>query len=1844
MKTNTKLIWIANKYKNKVMSTLLMSTMVINSASPFVFADVENVENIETIVNTENTETVVNIENTETNENTVLEIPENTENTENIVENETETETTIETENIVENNVENETENNIETETENIVVENPENIEMAGPRMPNENEENIENIWRAGPAEERSANTETENRSAGDSQDVIDRSVELSIVPKDKNTDWSVKTEFLTGEQVYLYATIKTTGTELSMKNAKLKITIPKEKISSKPVFNDITNSTKTETADTNNWYITYTYNELRGGVLTAIPVSYNMKSSTPNDLVTNIKMELIKEDNTLVKSVNLDIINKSDDNVSPIVYSNIYAVKDNTYQGIWNFSTNHDNGKLNLVRHSWYDDRTHTLSWTNSPYFDYTIAIYPNKTSNTSYWNYIPEKVKIEVKIPEGVEMLPKNYCNSRIYDCYSNYIYWWSYDSETRIATYSGSFSDTFATVDSVLKKRYYKSLRLLYPNIEYGVEVDWPKAIITLDPDNPNARILNEQTGAKVKFEYIKKEYDYNDVFAPHNNSSKYFLKTLENNIFEEKFGIYNYDIAENKEVTDITIYTSNYTNNRLETKNSEKIYYENLRVINSDAYEFFKNNPHKIIGIKEDNSEVIISDTGFVLKNPNNINQWFETININDTANEYKKIKIKFDNPAIINKNLWRYGGNDFLSLGFRFKDWEAEKINNYDSIRFFIKWDFSNDKSWIRYSSFSFYKYPSPYVNYNINYYKDFPSEIKFSNEEQLFNFGSIYYYSYKHHLDNSNLLWFKNVILLPNGIEYIPAEWENNHTIINNYKNTGKTAIVSDLWDGRIYSSLYAQTHEYIILRPLKWKIKITNNTKEWQNILEGYLIWENNWADEVPVKYWNNKDLLDIDNDGDTSELVLRYVNSFTYTPVMEVNISQYSSSTKNAENFDNTADIGGDIYYKISAVNNFPSDVNNLTIYDVLPAIGDKTIVPDISGAYYDRGTQFVPTMVESIESIPENSEAIKKFDIYYSTDSQGDGIDNVKNATWKTADQITDFSTVKMLKFQLKPQYRFDTWTKINVLVHTRVPKDVNISDWSKAVNSVAISWDNESNFIESNKTVNTVTRYNVSGVVFEDKGSDGILADRDTRLADYTVALMKSDGTPALNLDNQPITTTTNSNGEYNFTVYARGDYYVAVTKKDNSQTPTIKVAGNNGNSAIADANDNSIIKSILNINPSQNNYIANVGFNVQVTDGVITINLHEEWNRSNKLIGWIFEIYDSTKTRLIETLTTKINWIVTSADLSYGDYIVVNKTPAENYKLSEIVEKNVSLTGASSSVVFTNIRKTQSEIFVLNNPELTSVLNLTNLTTTEKNNVSNAIKTANPTAPIKTVVIANDGIATITFNDNSTTTISSDKTIKQLTFAQRNTINPPEKIKVNNISSLSEEEKNLVIDKIKTANPNWDNLPINSIIVNSNGSVNIVFNDNSSTRFAPNQTVIQKTQAELFDPENITQVEVLDYDNGIYYFENIKFMDGVDSLKDIHYNNANEFRLIFKDNSTLNIEKNKLFKQKEFEKIPVFDIKKLSEEEKQTGLEFLRTFLSPKINEIDFDYSNWHIYLWNWDYEYYSDRVGDLEYLDYSIIFEQYDRAKGESVTTEDLPTINMSDIITLTLPDITSVDDIVRVSNQEKEIVKSKIITKNPLLENMNFEIDNSGNTKIIFPDNSIITLVWSQTVKENPKIGPGGQAPNSIIQTVVPTSTPEIIKNISILPTPEIIKNIPTLSENPDILNSAPEIIFDLSEKNFENISEKNISEKNSENIIKTENNQEKNENPNSEIIKNPIENNSIIQNNPEKNPTKLKLPDFLPATGFENVFMIFVFSSIISYAIISSRRRFDD
>lgn len=151
----------------------------------------------------------------------------------------------------------------------------------------------------------------------------------------------------------------------------------------------------------------------------------------------------------------------------------------------------------------------------------------------------------------------------------------------------------------------------------------------------------------------------------------------------------------------------------------------------------------------------------------------------------------------------------------------------------------------------------------------------------------------------------------------------------------------------------------------------------------------------------DVKVESWDNLgfgketyiDVLDLDNDGDITETFLRGENIITFTPPREIIINKLAS-IDGMNWFLNTplADIATDAFFKISIFNNSLLSRNgNLTILDVLPYVGDHKIVPEPDGNFLPRESEFVIGITQSLESIVENVEVLKKWSVLYTTDSQ-------------------------------------------------------------------------------------------------------------------------------------------------------------------------------------------------------------------------------------------------------------------------------------------------------------------------------------------------------------------------------------------------------------------------------------------------------------------------------------------------------------------------------------------------------------------------------------------------------------------------------------------------------------------------------------------------------------------------------------------------------------------------------------------------------------------------------------------------------------------------------------
>ena len=167
---------------------------------------------------------------------------------------------------------------------------------------------------------------------------------------------------------------------------------------------------------------------------------------------------------------------------------------------------------------------------------------------------------------------------------------------------------------------------------------------------------------------------------------------------------------------------------------------------------------------------------------------------------------------------------------------------------------------------------------------------------------------------------------------------------------------------------------------------------------------------------------------------------------------------------------------------------------------------------------------------------------------------------------------------------------------------------------------------------------------------------------------------------------------------------------------------------------------------------------------------------------------------------------------------------------------------------------------------------------------TKLTKDEKSDVEQAIKDANKDENGKStlpegskVTVGDNGDVTITYPDGSKDTIPGDQVIEGKSDADKNTPNVPggDKVKVDNPTKLTDDEKNAVKDKVDQANPN---LPDGTTItVGDDGMTTITYPDGSTNTIPGHDLVTGKTDADKYplnpgqavdvvDPNHLTQAE------------------------------------------------------------------------------------------------------------------------------------------------------------------------------------------------------------------------------------------------------------------------------------------------------------------------------------------------------------------------------------------
>ncbi|QTU82495.1 MucBP domain-containing protein [Carnobacteriaceae bacterium zg-C25] len=600
---------------------------------------------------------------------------------------------------------------------------------------------------------------------------------------------------------------------------------------------------------------------------------------------------------------------------------------------------------------------------------------------------------------------------------------------------------------------------------------------------------------------------------------------------------------------------------------------------------DAENLAKLSHNRVVGTLPDNS------TEEIAKNvPLSTVDNKQFVNLNGKV--YKKVELIFDDAILATKIDSQK--HDIIALDYR-TTIDAATIAKIDT------WakDLNNARNYYYVYNFASIAYKtevseeyrqSVFIRPSLAYVYDSYTELKTPNS------GTLVYpdqkIDYKGRInieqrseDIKELKDGKVVILAPpglifNGLDLVgdtnasrgTFKLSDTYQTVYNYKNTGKTAYIYDVVDSKVY----AIKEEGALLddyKTLLGSFTATRDLTENENLtVETFFSYSNNKVFNSDLIIGKNEDVLDIDEDGDTSEKIAKSFASFIYTPPKELIVSKKSKNEGEPDEkyFSSTATDGLDILnYRIDVFNNTDLPVKNVTVIDVLPHLNDSVIVPNKEGVYAARGTEYSSTLVGPVKA-PE------KYTVYYTTDAPKQTLEENVALNWVLANAVTDFSKVTAIKITLNANAVIDAKTTDRMYFNVKNPSTTTV-DGNRVSNNTVASYygDNIEGAVESFKNTAILTDYVVKGKAYYDRNDDSTFNDGDVVIANREVVLYKVEN----GVEREVSKTTTNADGDYAFAniIEKRGDYRVKITKNPNDllTTPLASTATDINNDLTAD---------------------------------------------------------------------------------------------------------------------------------------------------------------------------------------------------------------------------------------------------------------------------------------------------------------------------------------------------------------------------------------------------------------------------------------------------------------------------------------------------------------------------------------------------------------------------------------------------------------------------------------------------------------------------------------------
>ena len=995
---------------------------------------------------------------------------------------------------------------------------------------------------------------------------VDDPDIVSSITYDDVATAARGNTDFYVGEEVPFYAKIKISSPTRSLPGAYSKLYLPKKVfgnyISSSNISTWLnrpaTNYLSIDNSSDNDYVIvTMKYNTLGGGVTQTVPFKATIQAnSLANNETYTIPWQVYSADGTLLESNNNTFVAKT----YPIGYTNETNNYSTSYSFLQGVSTDLQN---NTTLSNNYSSRvyinTYRTNWPAAGTF--------HGTASRSYGSD-RRKTRLTVQLPANERFDTTDPNNAG-----------WVYNASNHTISKDTQYGNITSTYDQFYIKYNNQPVGTQSSYAYVSFPITWQ---FVNDDGSLDAASLQKSVTKVGYYSYPgTPPSDYGLSFSKSTNSPwTILLGDQDTSIHSYRMyagwswyagnpgqypaqGTYHHTISTIEDTPEVDMdfisYTITYTNATGAVQGTTgPTSSQYIPVLDTTQQAALSHN--KLIGTKADGSTEIIANNVSITSGSTEVTL--------PAPKHYKKIELKFDTPIEVQAP----GNAVQLTYKFRLEQGAYNNIkaqlapmpNNSSSyVRTYNKATLYGDNNAVSRQGRDYANWTKAFAYEYQHYTQNNDLGTKYINDIANVTDNIQFYYNLGD--GGRDIKNPKYYVLADPGFEFqgltgnsyytpqLTSSVLNNYRVEYNFKNTGKTAYIWDFPDLNIPQG--NSTYYYMYLYP---RFKFTRNVTAGPGTIDTYLSWDNNEeapaSSQIPGLY---ADVLDLDNDGNTTEKFSSKKEKYVYTPPLELILTkrskradagntQYSSIT--------TPDSEQIVDYQLNIFNNSVDPVSGYTFFDILPHVGDKGIAPDQQGNYADRGSTYKVTLAGPID-------ANANYTYEYSTTpvTEGNIAANYGGATWVSS--VSDWSQVTMFRAKMKPGHVLASHSTDIITFKAKMPSTVPLDTTDKAVNTFAgFSGDNYTGAFEALANTVTPKKYKISGKIYYDVPPTGgtangtyLTTDDDAPAAGRSVALYKSDGTPVLDASGNPVTTTADANGDYSFdNISTQGTYKVVVT--------------------------------------------------------------------------------------------------------------------------------------------------------------------------------------------------------------------------------------------------------------------------------------------------------------------------------------------------------------------------------------------------------------------------------------------------------------------------------------------------------------------------------------------------------------------------------------------------------------------------------------------------------------------------------------------------------------------